>query len=205
MPRPRFYKLSEEKRQGILTVARAEFAESGFEGASYNQIIEKAGLSKGAMYYYFDDKIDLYAAVLEDVEREMIESLGPLSLEGEFWEVLERLFRKSIQFAIDRPELASLARGLRDVRHLREGPIAGIYARIMEMTGMIIAHGQAVGAVRTDLPQSLLVSVGFAMGEAIDFWMIDQFGQFAVDEDVDRTVTMLIGLWRDLLAPKEQG
>ena len=32
----------------------------GFENASLNRIIKKAGISKGAMYYYFDDKMDLY-------------------------------------------------------------------------------------------------------------------------------------------------
>ena len=71
MPRPRFAKLDPAKKEAILTAALEAFASHGFDGASYNQIIEKAGISKGAMYYYFDDKEDLFATVvrheLEDI------------------------------------------------------------------------------------------------------------------------------------------
>ena len=60
MPRPRFEKLSPEKREQILETSAKEFAANGYEGASLNQILAKAGISKGAAYYYFDNKADLY-------------------------------------------------------------------------------------------------------------------------------------------------
>ncbi len=50
MPRPRFYKLPEEKRERILEAAAKEFVAHGFEGASLNQILTAAGISKGAAY-----------------------------------------------------------------------------------------------------------------------------------------------------------
>ena len=79
MPRPRFLKLDPE-RQAHRFVECGEgriCRESGFEQASYNRIIERAGLSKGAMYYYFDDKLDLYVTVLEvDSTRRWREFLG---------------------------------------------------------------------------------------------------------------------------------
>jgi AcrR family transcriptional regulator len=185
-------------------VARTEFAESGLEGASYNRIIEKAGLSKGAMYYYFDDKTDLYAAVVDDVQQEMIGEIGPLIPDGDFWSGIERMFRRSIQFAVARPELASLMRSLRDVRHVREGAVAEMYRKSRELTQQLIERGQATGDVRTDLPQSLLVSVAFAIGEAGDFWLIDQFGELAVDGDVELTVQLLLRLWRSMLMPPKE-
>jgi AcrR family transcriptional regulator len=206
VPRPRFYKLSEEKRARILSVARTEFAESGLEGASYNRIIEKAGLSKGAMYYYFDDKTDLYAAVVDDVQREMMAEVDPLipAPDGDFWSGLEAMFRRSIQFAVARPELASLMRSLRDVRHVREGAVAEMYQKSRELTQQLIERGQATGDVRTDLPQSLLVSVAFAIGEAGDFWLIDQFGEFAFEGDVEKTVQLFLRLWRSMLMPPKE-
>lgn len=60
MPRPRFQKLSIEKQQAILEAAAREFSAHGYEGASINKILETAQLSKGAAYYYFDDKADLF-------------------------------------------------------------------------------------------------------------------------------------------------
>ena len=43
-------------------VAAREFGEHGFEGASLNHILAEAGVSKGAAYYYFEGKADLFAA-----------------------------------------------------------------------------------------------------------------------------------------------
>jgi AcrR family transcriptional regulator len=60
MPRPRWATLEPERRTAILDVAAAEFAAHGFTDASYNRIIQRAGISKGAMYYYFDDQEDLF-------------------------------------------------------------------------------------------------------------------------------------------------
>ena len=65
MPRPRFKKLAADKRAAIIEAAGVEFAAHGFQGASLNAIIAAAGISKGAFYYYFDDKADLFATVIE--------------------------------------------------------------------------------------------------------------------------------------------
>ncbi len=73
MPRPRFDRLDPDKRRRILAVAAEEFAARGVGNASLNRIIDHAGISKGAAYYYFDDKADLFATVI----REGMESFRP--------------------------------------------------------------------------------------------------------------------------------
>jgi AcrR family transcriptional regulator len=42
-----------------------EFANYGFEDASINRILENAKMSKGAAYYYFEDKADLLATTVQ--------------------------------------------------------------------------------------------------------------------------------------------
>ena len=42
------------------------FAEQGFRGASVAGIVRRAGLSKGALYWHFDSKEDLFFALLEE-------------------------------------------------------------------------------------------------------------------------------------------
>ncbi len=104
MPRPRFLKLDEDRRNKILDAAKSEFAESGFEQASYNRIIERAGLSKGAMYYYFDDKLDLYLTVLEDTFQKMLGQEAVPEFSGDdFWGVMEGLYVQGIAFAQQHP------------------------------------------------------------------------------------------------------
>ena len=53
----------------ILAAARDEFAEHGLGGARMDRIAERAGLNKRLIYYYFDDKEQLFRAVLEQAWR----------------------------------------------------------------------------------------------------------------------------------------
>ena len=54
-------------RSRILTAAFEQFYRNGFQGGSLNQIVEKAGTTKGALFHHFDGKNDLGYAVLEEV------------------------------------------------------------------------------------------------------------------------------------------
>jgi TetR/AcrR family transcriptional regulator len=55
-----FNKLSPDKQEKILQTAITEFAEYGFNSANINTIAEKAGISVGSLYKYFNSKHDLY-------------------------------------------------------------------------------------------------------------------------------------------------
>jgi AcrR family transcriptional regulator len=49
-----------EKRERILNAARKEFAQKGYNDASTNEIVKEAGISKGALFNYFESKKELY-------------------------------------------------------------------------------------------------------------------------------------------------
>ena len=53
-------KIDPEKKDRILNSAFEEFGKSGFEKASTNEIVEKAGISKGLLFHYFGSKQALY-------------------------------------------------------------------------------------------------------------------------------------------------
>jgi TetR/AcrR family transcriptional regulator len=60
-----------EKKEGviekIISAARGEFAEKGFEGARVDEIARKANVNKAMLYYHVGDKKTLYAEVLHGV------------------------------------------------------------------------------------------------------------------------------------------
>lgn len=58
------------KGRQILEGARAAFLELGYEGASTDEIVRRAGVSKGTLYNYFPDKRAMFAAVVEHECRE---------------------------------------------------------------------------------------------------------------------------------------
>jgi AcrR family transcriptional regulator len=54
-------------RQRLVAEARRLFAEKGFEGVSVDEVAAAASLTKGAVYYQFKDKTDLFRAACEAV------------------------------------------------------------------------------------------------------------------------------------------
>src|SRR5215217_9128831 len=66
----------EATRAALLGAARALFAERGYAGVGTEEIVRRAEVTRGALYHHFRDKKDLFRAVHEQVERELVESLG---------------------------------------------------------------------------------------------------------------------------------
>ncbi len=69
----------------ILAAAVRLFAEQGFDGTSVQEIVERAEVTKGALYHYFDSKNDLLFEIyhsllsrqLADLDRILGEGLPP--------------------------------------------------------------------------------------------------------------------------------
>src|SRR5690606_39140051 len=59
------------KREQIIQGAKRVFMKLGFDGASMNDITREAGVSKGTIYVYFENKEDLFVAMV-DRERDRI-------------------------------------------------------------------------------------------------------------------------------------
>jgi len=107
VPRPRFARLPAEKKAAILEAAALEFGALGFADASINHILEVAGISKGAAYYYFDDKEDLFLTVVRHFSAQLgIDDLRDLAdqLTAEkFWSGLAELFRIPLASSFESP------------------------------------------------------------------------------------------------------
>ena len=68
-------KRAERTRRDVLDAAREIFAARGFADASMEEIAERAGVTRGPLYHYFDDKQDLFRAVYAEVERYLAEKV----------------------------------------------------------------------------------------------------------------------------------
>lgn len=66
---------SEGAREAILAAARGLFAENGFDATTTEAILERSGVSKGAMYHHFPGKLELFEAVYVQVEDESVARL----------------------------------------------------------------------------------------------------------------------------------
>lgn len=78
-----FDRIPDEKRTRILEIATTEFANKGYDSANINEIAEKAGISVGALYKYFDSKENFFLTcvsfgieTLESVLKDVLGSSG---------------------------------------------------------------------------------------------------------------------------------
>lgn len=164
MPKRRFDKLDPEVRGRILQAAALEFGTHGYADASLNRIVEQAGISKGSMYYYFEDKEDLFGMVLQDLE-ERSQDLVKLPLDAltpeTYWQTVKAAFRAWLQIAVENPWVQGFLQLFSEM--LRnpptEGPLVAWYARMDTRRKEFILKGQELGVVRRDLPVPLLTDL----------------------------------------------
>ena len=66
---------SEVTRGVLLRVARELFTDKGYADTATEDIVQRAGVTRGALYHHFRDKEDLFQAVFEDAERGLVETV----------------------------------------------------------------------------------------------------------------------------------
>jgi AcrR family transcriptional regulator len=63
---------AEATRGLLIAVARENFTEHGYSATSIDDIIQQAGVARGALYHHFSGKEALFRAVYEAVEGEVV-------------------------------------------------------------------------------------------------------------------------------------
>lgn len=205
MPRPRFQKLPPDRRRQILDAAAKELGAHGYEGTSLNRILEQAGLSKGAAYYYFDDKNDLVATVFMDLWGRLVQEtkldLAALTTEG-FWDSLFDLARRFMESAKEEPWLISAVKAIWSLPlgARTSGPLADAFEEMVGWLADILRRGRELGVVRRDLPEGLLLAVALAMDEAADHWMVEHWDEFD-EPELARLSAAMFDMWQRVLMP----
>jgi AcrR family transcriptional regulator len=195
MPRPRFDKLDPEVRARLLEAAAQEFSLSSYASASLNRIIEQAGISKGSLYYYFDDKEDLFRAVLSYLD-ECSEGLFTLAADDltadNFWDRIEAFSHRATEVIRKHPWISGFLRMLHDVYTQKptEGPLVEWCDRMNKQRESILRRGLALGVMRKDIPTELLQSVLNAVETTFHRWMFSHWDQMTADQRAELGVLM---------------
>jgi AcrR family transcriptional regulator len=93
-----------ETRRRLLDAAAGEFARDGYHGASLEGIADRAGYSKGALYYNFSGKEEIFLALLDErIAGHLQRMRRAFADEGDHREQLGALARETMS-AIDDPE-----------------------------------------------------------------------------------------------------
>jgi AcrR family transcriptional regulator len=206
MPYARFERLPVEKRTKLLESAAQEFAKCGFEDASVNRILEQAQMSKGAVYYYFEDKVDLFCTVVQYAiaQLHLIDTqvdMSQLTVKT-FWPTFAELHRLPLLRSFEQPWLfgAVQAAGHLSSAALQEEPLASIARQISAYAMAFVTRGQELGLIRHDLAVELLFDWIAALDHASDVWLLGRWEQLdreRIAEISDQTVDAM----RHVLVP----
>src|ERR1700756_2415026 len=63
-------------RTALLETARRLFGARGYAAVGTEEIVRAAGVTRGALYHHFDGKLELFAAVYEQVESELVQGIA---------------------------------------------------------------------------------------------------------------------------------
>jgi AcrR family transcriptional regulator len=107
MPTKTFFNLSDDKQRLILDAALEEFAKHDYTNASVSRIVAQAGIAKGSIYQYFQDKQDLYLYVLE---HGMQKRFAFLRQRMGFFPYLRWLMEVNFEFELEQPQLSRFLR-----------------------------------------------------------------------------------------------
>ncbi len=107
----RFKELPEEKQLSILLAATEVFARYEYKKASTDLIASKAGVSKGLLFYYFQNKKDLYLTVYEYVSRMITEGVRDSKLLEitDFFELITYATMKKVKLLTENPYLVEFS------------------------------------------------------------------------------------------------
>jgi TetR/AcrR family transcriptional regulator len=159
-------------KEQILDAAQRLFAVQGFSATTIKQIAQAAEVNSALLYYYFDDKEQLYHSVLERLASRLIgRTLGGLQANASPSERIAGFIEAQVETFMANPELPKLfmremldhdaAHAVEQIQHLAATSFKGLCDTI--------AEGQKQGTFRSDLdPKFAAIST---VGQVVYFFL----------------------------------
>ncbi len=137
-----------QRREQLLDVSRALFAEKGFEGTSVEEIAARAKVSKPVVYEHFGGKEGIYAVIVDRELQQLLEALsGALQTGGHPKRIVERTALALLEY------IEANTDGFRIL--VRDSPVAqatGTFSSLIGDVATQVEHLLAEQFRRRDLP-----------------------------------------------------
>jgi AcrR family transcriptional regulator len=173
-PRP---DVSEERKDQILDAASEVFAEKGVHETRMDDIVEKSGLSKGTLYWYFKSKDEIVLKIFERIFSREFEELEKLIDSRE--NASERLLHfadragEDVKRMLRLMPLAYEFMGWAFRKKFVQDAFKMYINKFMDILVPVIEQGIAVGEFRNTNPQSTAITIGAVFEGTILLWVYD--------------------------------
>lgn len=156
MPTDTWNRLPQARRDAVLNAAEAEFAANGFSRGSLNVIAREAGVAKGSLFQYFDDKVDLFAFLSERAVDRVGDAMGErmerIDWSGPFFPAFTELVDGWVDHFRDHPvdRAMSAAVFLEPDTEARSVVLGIVEGHLLAFLGPLLARASVDGWLRPD-------------------------------------------------------
>jgi AcrR family transcriptional regulator len=159
-------------RDRILRTAALLFAEKGFEATSVREIVESAGVTKGALYHYFDSKDDLLSEIYTRMLRMQTERMEQIAdsdrpLRERVHAIMADVVLTSVQNLAD---ATIFFQSMHLLTPEKQAQVRAERRRYHHRFRGLIEEGQRNGEFREDVPADLVVHYGFGAVHRLSMW-----------------------------------
>lgn len=160
-----------QRREQVLGVGRALFAERGYDGASMEEVAARAGVSKPVVYEHFGDKEKLYHAVVDREVRTLLEQITAALTAGHPRRLLEQATLALLRYIEEDTD------GFRVL--MRDSPMmsgGGSFAGLLNEVAHRVQHHVAAGFAARGYDRGLAELYAQAMTGLVAFtgqWWLD--------------------------------
>jgi len=161
---PRWRRRKDARPAEIIAAALAVFSEKGFAAARLDDIAARAGISKGALYLYFETKEDLFQAVVTEAVAPNIDIVGGMidRYDGDFASLARMAVAQLARVATE-SELGGVIKMVigesRNFPELARVWHDTVVARAFSALSGAVARAQARGEVKPGEPRNYAVGL----------------------------------------------
>jgi len=163
MPTQTFLNLPKEKQERILHAAIEEFGKRNVNEANLSNIISAAGISRGSLYQYFENKEDMYICAFDNLRAERAAYAKPaydLYKKEPFFRFFEELFMQDSEYLFRNPAYVKLGEQLNCHAHgVSQRLIQRIQGQYMEVFLIAIEFDKRRGILCADVDSSALADL----------------------------------------------
>lgn len=198
-----------DTRDRIIASAARIFSQKGFQRASLDQVAADAGLTKGAIYWHFKSKNDLYFALLDarfqrdtSTMRGSVAEMAAAAGNTSVVKLMASVFSSGLEQATtdpDWPRLFVEVMGQSREPEVRDR-IAQFYEQGWDVVGRMVRDMQAAGLIRTDINPDMMATFWFALGDGLILAWLSQPDRIDFSSLAEGILDMM---WRGIAPPPD--
>ncbi len=167
---PKRTRIQREKRELIREAALEVFSQYGFRGSTIDQIAEAAGMSKPNLLYYFKNKEEIFATLIQRLLETWLAPLKEMDAEGEPQTEIRSYIRRKIEMARDFPRESRLfaneiLQGAPRILPMLEGELRAL----VDEKASVIAQWMREGKLRKSDPYHFIFAIWATTQHYADF------------------------------------